>query len=228
MRLMILVMILGLITGGAQAAEPVSVKQGSTLVSLQIQERETVAQDVLQATLYYEAKDMDAASAQSALNKMMERAVARAKKVEEVKVSTGSYSAYQHHKEKIWVARQSLMVESKNKDVLLALVHGLQKDGLAMQGLSYFLSAEKQESLTDDLLVRAIKKSTARAEKIAVAMGKKRVQIIAINHGVTHDAPQPYMKREMMALATSDAAPQAEAGESDVVVSVDVEFMIQD
>lgn len=235
----------------ASAQERVDVKpfDGNPVMTLSAQAYRRVAQDRLVATLQIEKSAKDVTEVQKFINTKMQAAQAVAKKVDNLKVTTGNYSVYkqyspepnmadgkpwtpeQREKNSFWQASQQLMLDGNDRDALLKVVAALQKDGFAVQGLSYYLSREAGDKLKDELAVEALETIKQRAEKMAKALGSKDVQYVSfdVNDGFG-GAPQPVMMRAMAkggAMPEMDmAAPVAEAGESEVTVNINAQVKI--
>lgn len=211
-----------------------------TVMNLDAEARRTVTQDRVQATLNFQAEGKTAAEAQDAVNRKMQAALATANKVKGVKVSTQGYSAYkmyppepgpkpltaaEREKNATWQASQGLQLDGADKDALLKLSGDLQAQGLALQGMNFYLSREATDKLRDDLTVEALQTVQARAKGIAAALDLPKVHLARVNVG---GASPVFAPRAMMAMAKGmDAAeaapPVAQAGESDVAVNVNVE-----
>lgn len=215
--------------------------EGSIVLNLSANERMEIGQDLLVSNMRYEVVGKDTKEVQSKINGVMKKAVDEAKKVESVKVSTGSYNVYQNYRPvkdgddedrvKEWRGQQTLEVKGKNADDLLALVTKLQEMGLIMNNLSYTLSPERQESVRDKMMTNALKKLQARAQVAAKALGKSSVQFLEINTdgGMDYPRPVPMMARAEMAMAASDMKEAvAEPGDTELNMTVSARILIKD
>jgi len=205
--------------------------EGQTLVTLSVTERVKVPQDLLLATLQIESDDRDAEALQNRINTSMEQALEIARAVDDIKVSTGHYYVYQYNNQpqggradNVWRGSQSVNLESKDAQKLLDLAGELQSLGFVMNQLSYQLSTERADEVRDSLLETAIKRATEKVERAASAMGKATVDIATIDIDSSLNYDNPVMMR---ASAKGDmaemAAPVAEAGESEVTLTVRVQ-----
>lgn len=212
---------------------------GQSLVNLSATERVEVDQDLLTASLQYEAKNKDSAALQDEINKKMATAVEAVKKITSVKVSTGGYYVYQYdpdpnteRNEMEWRGAQSLNIKGKKADDLLKLVGDLQRMGLSMQGLQYSVSPELMEETQNSLLEAALTKLKTKAERTAKAMGKASAELLNVNvdMGSPH-YPQPMMARAEMAMdsmaGAKMAAPVAEPGETDITLTVNATALLK-
>jgi len=206
---------------------------GHTLLNFSATERMSLAQDTLTAVLRVESRNADPRKVQADINTAMERALATAKKVAGVKVTTGGYHVYEQRLERnlrLWQGQQTLQLESKNAAAVLELAGQLQGSGFAMSGLSYSLSPEKAEGVRDELMVKALGSLKAKAALVARTLGKSGYELVDVNLG--GDMPVVPVYRAMraeMAMAAADAAPppSAEPGETEVMVSVSARALLK-
>lgn len=205
--------------------------EGQTLLALSVTERMNVPQDTLHASLRIEAEDKNAKALQNRINEAMDKAVKAAKSVRSVKTSTGYYSVYQYNQDNsgrsntVWRGSQTIDLESTDAEALLTLAGDIQEMGFAMNNLSYQLSTEKADEARDSMMEAAISRARAKAERAAKALGKGDVDIAMVNVDANVNYPQPVMMmkaRGMAADAMEMAAPTAEAGESEVTLTVTV------
>lgn len=209
--------------------------EGHTLLNLSASERMTLPQDLLIASLRIEAKSADTSKVQNDINTAMEKALAEAKKVKDVKVSTGSYHVYEQHvdqRTKVWHGQQTITLESKDSAAILKLSGEIQKMGFVMNGLNYTLSPEKAESVRDELMVKALEKLQKKAEMVAKALGKSAYELTDVN--VDGGSPVMPMYKAMAMRADmaggaemAMAAPVAEPGETDVTLSVSARALLK-
>ena len=214
-----------------------------TLVMLSAEVHKSVPQDRIMATLNFEDMAKTAAEAQNAVNEAMQAATALASSEPGVKVTTGGYNVWKQYpnepgpkpmtpaereKEAMWKASQQLTLDSADKDVVLKLAGKLQQRGFAMQNLSFYLSREASDAVKDDLMVEALGTIKQRASRIAGVLGMKRISYDKIDMGGTMPRPIPMMAKAMRfdAMAESAAAPVAQAGDTDVTVTVNADVRL--
>ncbi|MGE4312763.1 MAG: SIMPL domain-containing protein [Pseudobdellovibrionaceae bacterium] len=213
--------------------------EGAVILNLSASETMTLEQDQLNASLRAEVTDKDAKVVQNKINDVMGKALKKAKAVDAVKTSTGSYNVYQNYRpvtkdgEKTveeWRGQQTIDLVSTDKEALLDLVTELQDQGLIINNLNYTLSDKKQESVRDELMTKALKKLQTRAEVAGKALGKSSIQFIEINTdgGFMPPQPVPMMARMEMAGAAADMKQAvAEAGESDIAMTVTARILLK-
>ncbi len=216
-----------------------------TLITLSATENTKLKQDTLTASLKYELEGGSANEIQDKINKAMAQAVELARGINGATVSTGSYYVYMYDRadtvdprtgqpmssKKMWRGSQSLSIEGKDATAILQSVGKIQELGLTMDGLNYNLSPEAADSVRDDLMTKALAKIRTRADIAAKALGKSSAEIQQVTiDGAYQPSPSPrmYMKAEMaMAADAGVAAPVAEAGESDISLTVTARVLLK-
>lgn len=205
--------------------------EGQTLITLSVTERVQVEQDTLIATLRVERDHRDPVVLQSDINAAMAQALETAEGDEAVKVSTGYYSVYQYNtspqggrNNDIWRGSQSLTLEGRDAAKILALAGEIQEQGFLMSELNYVLSTARADEVRDSLMESAIARATANVERAARAMGKSDVDIAVLDVDAALGYAQPMMMARGVAMdAMEMAAPVAEAGETEVSLTVRVQ-----
>lgn len=218
---------------------------GQTIVNFSATERRSMPQDLLVASLRIEVDDKkDPGAVQKKINEAMTKALAQVKGEAEFKVSTGSYSVYKYdHRvivnektgegrdESVWRGSQTIDIESKNATKLLDAVGKVQGLGFAMNNLAYTLSQDVMEKTRDELMVEALKKLSAKAEIVAKTLGKSGVELVDVNidtGGPVMPMYKAMMGRAEVAMASDAMAPPvAEAGETDVTLTVSARALLK-
>ncbi|HBX37094.1 MAG TPA: hypothetical protein DEG76_07340 [Pseudohongiella sp.] len=95
--------------------------------------------------------------------------------------------------------------------------------GFVMSQLSYRLSTERADEVRDSLMETAIARARTNAERAAAALGRPDEEIasLTIETGMSYAAP--VMMRAMDTGSREMATPSAEAGESEVSLTVNVQ-----
>lgn len=220
---------------------------GQTVINLSTSERVEVDQDLLVASLRYEAENKDPRALQNEINNIMKKAVDAAKGTPDVKVVTQQYYVYPHdpvpppmpdetprettQQERTWRGSQGLELKSKKSDDLLALVGKLQDMGLTVNGLGYTLSPEKAEEVRDGLMEDALEKLKAKATRAAKALGKGDASLLEVNVDSGGHFPQPVMMAAMADMGGARmekmAAPVAEAGQTEIIMTVSARALLK-
>jgi predicted secreted protein len=216
---------------------------GTTIINLSVTERTTLPQDTLNASLRLEQEGTSATDIQNNINKQMTNALAEAKKVTEVKTSTGGYYVYQYDagtpdpktgqilkSDKKWRGSQTIQLESKDSAKLLDLAGKIQSMGFVMDGLNYSLSNAQADSVRDDLMTKALKGIGDKAKIAQTALGKGSYDILDVN--IDNASPPIYPMYKAMAMRAESAqadmaAPAAQAGETDVNLTVNARVLLK-
>ena len=168
---------------------------------LHLSDTETVMAhpDLLVASLQAVASANSAAAAQQQVNAAIAAALARARQVPNVTVSTQNYTAWQPKEHGQWQATQTLLLHSADGAALLGLTGQLQASGLAISELSWQLSPEAARKARDDATREAISHLRARADEAASLLGLRFESFQKVSIGGPENFPVP----RMMAMAAS-------------------------
>ena len=188
--------------------------------------------DRMHAWLRVEVDNPDPAAAANDVNARMAKALARAKAVKGVDASTTAYSSYQiseRNQPMRWRVTQTLQLESAEFGALAALVSKIQsEDGLVLSGMNFSVSTAARRAAEDALTQQAIKAWQARAQNAAQGFGAPswRPGHVTIQ---TSDAvrPQPMMRAAAGGAMAQSAPVVAEAGTSDITVTVSGEAILE-
>jgi predicted secreted protein len=195
---------------------------------LRLSETATVTEhpDELDATLRVDVTAPSPAQAQRQVNATMETALATAKGVAGVTVSTGGYfvwrvgppplSSSEH-----WQANQSIQLTSHDGAALLKLVGDLQQKGLAVGQLDWRLSDTATRAARAEATRKAIAALRGRAEEAAALLDLRFDSFREVRLDAVH--PQPMPRMMMMSAAASASAPPPNAEPSDVNISATAE-----
>jgi predicted secreted protein len=219
--------------------------EGTTIINLSATEKRTMPQDLLIASLRIELDEGTPLEIQKKINESMAKALDLAKKEPAFKVSTGAYSVYKYDHpivinvktgeqkmEPRWRGSQTIDIESKDSTKLLDAVGKIQEIGFAMNNLAYTLSPEVMDKVRDELMVEALKKLTAKADIVAKTLGKSKADLVEVNvdaGGPVYPMHKVMMARQEMSMDAGApmAAPVAEAGETDVSLTVSARALIK-
>ena len=192
-------------------------------VRLQSQQSESVSNDTMHVTLGTHAEQRDPASLARKINEDMEWALAKAKQVKGVKVSTGSYQTWPITNKKVttgWRGQQNLELESKDTGSLARLAGELQ-DRLQIKSMNFTVSDDKRMAVENRLIEAALNAFKDRARIVGDNLKADGYRIVDVNIGTSGQAPPVrHQPRMAMAMEASDAV-AVEGGESDIQVTVD-------
>lgn len=220
---------------------------GTTILNLSTTETTKLSQDTLNANLQYEKIGATSAEVQDEINKAVAAAIAESRKVSDVKTSTGYYNVYMYDDAeggtdpktgralkvvRKWRGSQSIQLEGMNPTALLELAGKIQGMGFTMNGLTYSLSPEKAKTVQDDLMQKALKKIGDKAKIAQTALGKGGYDILDVNIDGASPPVYPMYKTMRMDMAVAASAPEmatptAQAGETEVSMTVNARVLLK-
>ncbi len=201
------------------------------IVSLTAASTASVANDRMYAWLRAESDNADPARAAADVNARMAKALARAKAVTGVEVSTTGYSSYQFTEKgqpTRWRVAQTMNVEGSDFATIAALVTKLQaEDGLVINGMSFGVSPDARRKAEDALTQQAIKQWQVRAQNAARGFGYEgwRTGRVTIQTG-DFAPPRPMFRAAAAPMAASAPPVSVEGGNTDVTVTVSGEAIL--
>lgn len=193
-------------------------------VSLRAEASQEVAHDLMQVTLFSEAQHQDPAQLSQQVSARLNAAIARAREVPGIKVSSGnrhSYAIQDEDGRRItgWRERGEIRLESQDFAALSKLT-GELLDSLGMAGMSFGIAPKTRSSHEDALVQQAVAAFQARAELATAALGGKGYRLVSLNLDGGGFQPMMARQREVMSsMLMKDAAPEVEAGSSQVSLS---------
>ena len=200
-------------------------------VTLSASATASVANDRMVAWLRAESDNADPVAAANTVNTRMAAALARAKSVKGVEVTTSGYSSYQvteKNQPSRWRVTQTLQLTGSDFPALSALVSQLQGDsGLMVNGINFAVSDDLRKKTEDALTQQAIKAWQARAGNAARGFGFDAWHVghVSIQTGDSV-RPQP-MYRQATTFAAAAAPVAVEAGNTDVTVTVSGDAVLE-
>lgn len=195
-----------------------------TLLRLSESAERTVRADELHATLRATASGNSAAAVQQEVNRKMAAALERARAVAGVTVATGSYWSWRSgERNQTWTASQELHLTAIDAaPALLELVGALQGQGLVIGSLAYEVSRPLARRTRESVTEEALAGLTARAERLAAALGMSFTGFREVRVDAPRQVPPP-MPRAMMATRAEAAAPPPSAEPAEVPIIATVE-----
>jgi len=208
----------------AVAAQPARAAEPYNTVELQAEANREIPNDTLNASLYAETSDADAARVADALNRISNEALKAAGGFKAVRARSGGNSTYpvydRNQRLTGWRGRAEIRLESRDFPAASALIAKLQS-GMQLSSLSFNVSRELQTNTENELIAEAVKAFRGRADIARQALGGKsyRLRRIAINTSGS-SPPRPMLRMSAAAVSAEVSAPQFEGGLSTVTVSV--------
>jgi predicted secreted protein len=211
---------------GAQTT-PDAADHPPTVLQLSEHAQRMLPRDRLRVELRAEATDTDPRRLQEEINRRMTAAVARAKEVPGITLTTTGYGVFQERAERQparWRGSEGLSLVGRDFAALLGLAGALQEQGLVMTGLAADLSREAARSVEDELAGEAVARIGERAGRIAAALGMSVAGYRSLRVG---NVAVPSLPLRAMAAAGAPAAPVAEPGEATVALEVEAEVLLR-
>jgi predicted secreted protein len=193
-----------------------------------------VAPDELAASMRAEAIAPTAQEAQKRVNELMAGAIAAAKKITGIVVSTGSYNVWRivaspTDRNERWQSGQSLNLTGKDAEAMLKLVGDLQQMGLVQSNLLWRLSRDSERKARQDATRQALSTLRARADDAAEILGLRFESFREVR--LDSVAPPPILPRLQMAARATMAAPapppNAEAEDMPVTASAEADVVLK-
>ena len=227
MRTLVILLLVSLaVAGPVRADDEVRYNQ----VHLQAQQSRSVSNDTMHITLSTFANMRDAAKLADRINEDMDWALAKAKAVAGVRVSTGTYQTWPVYKENVikgWRGQQSLMLEGTDTKSLGRLAGDLQ-ERLQVKSMNFSVSDEKRTEVENALIRTALEAFKLRARIVGDNLQANGYRIVDININTSAQRPPVVYQARAATLEAASAPVAAEAGESDIRVMVNgtVELLI--
>ncbi|HXQ53158.1 MAG TPA: SIMPL domain-containing protein [Stellaceae bacterium] len=232
-RLGALVVLAALASAPSLAADVPDVPPGATELHLVQSATRTMTPDRIRVTLRADARGSDVRLVQAEINKLMAKALDKAKSVAAVKAETGGYSVYRDFDSKNrqpWHASQTVSMVSADFAAALALAGDLQDLGMPMSGMQFTLAPETLKATESELTSSALASLRTRADEVAKALGT------AVDHYKTltisnASAPVQGSREFFMAGASALAAapappPVAQSGDATVSLTVNADIIL--
>ncbi|MCG7899129.1 MAG: SIMPL domain-containing protein [Candidatus Thiodiazotropha lotti] len=200
------------------------------LVELNAYATMEVDNDTQTAVLYAQREGTDLKQLTDQINRLIAEAVKTAKQRNEIKVSTLGYRTsprYQQQQLIGWRVRQSIRLESQNNHAMSNLLGSLQSK-LALESLSYSISANQRQTAEETLTAQAISAFRKRAEQITEHMGRSRYRLVELTLQTIDHSPGPYpMRANMMAIEGRASSPTLEGGSQTLRVDANGKIELQ-
>lgn len=190
-------------------------------IDLQVEVSREVQNDLMNATMYSELNEANAAALTQKLNRIGNDAIALAKQHKTVKVRTGynqTYPVYDRNNKLVgWRGRTEVRLEGKDFAAVSDLIGALQNT-MQLGGVSFSVSPELRRETQNDLMKEVVSAFRARADILRQALGAKayKLRTMAVNTG-GGGGPRP-VAMNMRADKSMEMAPSFEAGTSEIQV----------
>jgi predicted secreted protein len=192
-----------------------------------------VAPDELDASLRAEAVAGTAQDAQRRVNELMRDALATAKKVDGIEVSTGGYNVWRvgptpADRTERWEAGQNLNLTGKDGDAMLKLVGDLQQKGLVQGNLGWRLSLATEHKAREDATKQALSGLRGRADEAAAILGLKFDSFREVRlDSVTPPMMPRHVTMQRNVMAGAAPPPSAESEDVPVTASAEADIVLK-
>ncbi len=196
--------------------------RAQTVLSLSATGSVDTAPDEMEASLVVVQTAQMAPAAQDAVNRLMAKALASARKVNGATATTAAYNVFQTQNQG-YQASQTLNLTMPAPggvppSVFTKLVGELQQDGLQLNSLDGELSDAGEDAASQAATIDALHRLRSEANAVAASLGDKAGDIKTVTIDANNSGP--IMPGRMMALAAA-APPQAAPGQVTVQVTVE-------
>jgi predicted secreted protein len=214
-----LILALALLLGSALPAG------AQTVLHLAETARVKVPPDELVASIKASASTSNAAESQSRVNALIAKALAQAKAVPGLIVTTGSYQVWNTRQPEQWTAEQNIDLRGRDGAALLQLTGALQGQGLTLTQLGWRVAPETARIATSEATKIALGNLRARADDASAVLGLR----FAAFRDVRLDGTLPMISPapRAMAAAAMKAAPSAVAEDVEIEATVQAEILLQ-
>ena len=195
------------------------------IVNLQAEVVRKVANDEMQASLYAEFNEKDAATLANKLNTTINQANQQAKKYSQIKITTGNQNTYPIYNDKnqltSWRGRAEINLNSQDFKATSELIAKLQEN-LQLQNISFTVSKEQRQKVENELYVEASKAFQQRANLLLNPWNASGYELVNLNLNTQNSYRPPVM----MAMANDAVMMKSgrvesqnyEAGDSEITV----------
>jgi len=209
-----------LLSAAALAVEPAPPRYNT--VSLQASAQREVPNDLLTATLYFEANDATPAAVANAVNKRLNEALRVSRDSKAVRATSGhnrTFPVYTRGNQlQGWRGRGEVRIESTDFAAASALIGKLQEI-LQLGGMQFSVSPQARRAAENELISEAIAAFKSRAEIVKAALGGRGYKLRNLDVSSGGSGPAPHLAMARAAPAAMEVAPPSlEAGISTIAV----------
>ncbi len=204
---------------------------GQLVLNLSATEQLNVDQDTLNVYMQYSAQGRNTTTLQNEVNEAMREALKILQATNNIEYSTQQYNVYnmqgRNNQNPNWRAQQSIQMSSMNAEALLVVTARLQALGMTVNSMSYSLSSEKYEEVSDSLMNAALQKLQARANEAASTLNKSTAALVEVSlNGGNNQLFRGAMASMAMDSMESMAVPVAEPGTTQVNLTVSARALL--
>ena len=192
------------------------------IINLQAEATREVANDEMQATLYTELNEKDAATLANKINSIVNQAMSTAKSYPKVEINTGSQNTYPVYNDKQqlvnWRGRAEVILNSQDFKQTSELIAKLQEN-MQLGNINFEVSAEQRNKVESELYIEASKAFQQRAKLLLAPWGASNYELVNLQLNANANRPMPiYAARGASFKAESIESQNVEAGNSEITV----------
>jgi predicted secreted protein len=192
------------------------------IINLQAEATREVANDEMQATLYTELNEKDAATLANKINSIVNQAMNTAKSYPKVVIKTGGQNTYPVYNDKQqlinWRGRAEVILNSQDFKQTSELIAKLQEN-MQLGNINFEVSDEQRNQVESELYIEASKAFQQRAKLLLAPWGASNYELVNLQLNANANRPMPiYAARGSSFKADSIESQNVEAGNSEITV----------
>lgn len=186
------------------------------IVNLQAEVVREVANDEMQAILFTELNEKDAATLANKINTVINQAIATAKQYPQVQIKTGNQNTYPVYTNKNqlqnWRGRAEVILKSQDFKTTSDLIAKLQNN-LQLQNISFNVSDAQRKKVENELYVEASQAFQQRAQLLLAPWNASKYELVNLQLN-TSGSYQPMLMQRAMDVSYASAKVESQAVES--------------
>jgi uncharacterized protein YggE len=175
-----------------------------TISNVKAKETKESKPDMFRSTIEFSETDKSAEDAQMGINKQIASATKIIKSYK-IEYEVGNFNTYKEYKTEKHTARQTLTVESNNKEDLEKLVTALQMSNGKVTSTTSYLSEEMKKQEFETLFAKAYAAAYKKAEFITKSLNAASFTVTNIDYFMNENSPRPIGNPRMMTMKLNSA-----------------------
>ena len=192
------------------------------IINLQAEAMRSVANDEMQATLYTELNEKDAATLANKIKSIVNQAMSAAKSYPKVEIKTGGQNTYPVYNDKQqlvnWRGRAEVILNSQDFKQTSEFIAKLQ-ESMQLGNINFEVSDEQRNQVESELYIEASKAFQQRAKLLLAPWGASNYELVNLQLNANANRPMPiYGARDASFKSVSVESQNVEAGNSEITV----------
>lgn len=202
------------------------------VINLQAEAAREVANDEMQAVLYTELNEKDAAVLANKINRIINQSIATAKQYPQVQVKTGNQNTYPVYNDKRqlvnWQGRAEIVLSSQDFKQASELIAKLQNN-LQLQNMRFSVSDAQRQQVESQLYVEASKAFQQRAQLLLTPWNASKYELVNLQLSTSGNyRPVPmYAAMDTSLKSARIESQNLEAGNSEIRVIANGSVQLQ-